>query len=90
MIDIVRSQYGYTDEYILTKTFTWLKNAVELISRRTYNQTVFETELLVSQIAGVYSGKFTKLKSYEDLLKQEKETKEFKETNLSKAMKKYQ
>jgi len=39
-IDIIRSDYGYTDEYILQKTFAWLRSSVHLISRRNYNDKV--------------------------------------------------
>ncbi len=89
MIDTVRSQYGYTDEYILTKTYTWLKSAIELISRRTYNQAVFETELLVSQIAGVLGGKVEKLKSFDEIRMKEKKSKKATTSKLANAMQKY-
>jgi len=89
MFDLVRSQYSYTDEYIMSKTYTWLKNSVHLISRRTYNNSVFETELLVSQIAGVFGGKHKKLKTFEELQPKKKKPRKMRSTSLDNAMKKY-
>jgi len=40
MIHLVRKEYWYTDEYILEKSFGWLKDSVEIISEDRYNQNL--------------------------------------------------
>ena len=64
MFDIVRASYGYTDEYILDKTFTWLYNSVALISRRIYNEHVGQA----LQVSKVFS-KDTKVQYWDDMIK---------------------
>lgn len=62
MFDIVRASYGYTDEYILDKTFTWLYNSVAFIQRRTYNDQVGQAV----QVAKIFS-KDSKIQYWDEL-----------------------
>jgi len=62
MFDIVRASYGYTDEYILDKTFSWLYNSVALISRRVYNDHVGQAV----QVAKIFS-KDAKVQYWDDI-----------------------
>jgi len=66
LIDLVRSQYGYQDEYILDKTFLWLYNSCELIRRRTYDEHREQAILIGVAVAGLFD-KNVKLQSYDEL-----------------------
>lgn len=66
LIDIIRSEYGYQDEYILDKTFLWLYNSCELIRRRRYNEKV-ESALLIGRSVAMLFSKDVKIQTYDEL-----------------------
>jgi len=66
LIDIVRSDYGYCDEYILEKSFAWLYNAVALIERRTYDGR-FSQAILIGQVVQKLFGGKQQIKTYDEL-----------------------
>lgn len=70
LVDKVRSSYGYTDEYILEKPFAWVINAVDLISRREYEDKVMNAQLIASQVSNMFADKNERneLQTYDELL----------------------
>ena len=54
--DLVRSEYGYTDDEILNKTLKWLSSSVDLISRRRYDQLSMQGFLTASFVSNQIMG----------------------------------
>lgn len=71
MIDLVRSEYGYSDEYILGKRFFWLINCCELIERRKYNDHVTSATLIAAAVSKMMGEKSEPLKSYDEIMAEE-------------------
>lgn len=70
MIDMVRSSYGYQDEYILDKTFLWLTSSIELISRREYEDRRSLAGMIAYEVGNLFAkkGKAKPLPSFDDLV----------------------
>jgi hypothetical protein len=75
MIDLIRSEYGYSDEYILDKSFKWLYNSCELIKRRIHDSQLDQAVFIARTMSKLYGEKKDKLLRYDEL--QEKEDKRF-------------
>ena len=72
LIDIIRSEYHYQDEYILSKTFCWLYNSCELIRRRKYNEQVENAMHIARAVAEIFSkDKNSNIKLYDELFIEE-------------------
>jgi len=69
LVDIIRHQYKYKDEYIIEKSFTWLYNAVALIQRRKYNDNLTQA-ILIGKVVGKLFGSKDKIEYYDELNQQ--------------------
>ena len=72
MVDLVRSEYSYKDEYIIEKTFLRLNNAYELIVRRKYDEKVQQAHLIAACVSNIFAGKDkgVKVKTYDELVEE--------------------
>lgn len=70
MIDLIRSDYWYTDEYILSKTFSWLTSSSELITRRRHDEKITLSNTIALCVWNLFakSEERVKLKSYDELV----------------------
>jgi hypothetical protein len=74
MFDLVRSSYGYSDEYILGKTMKWLESSVDLILRRKHDETLKLSSYITYQVGSMFSSKKTKpLPSYDEMKEENKD-----------------
>lgn len=75
-MDLVRADYGYSDEYILAKSLMWLENASELITRRNYDRSVLQANLISQAVANIFADRNSQspLKSYDELVVGQRKT----------------
>lgn len=74
-MDIVRGEYGYTDEYILDKTLLWLTTTVEYISRRQYEYQAKQASMIAFEVSNLFADKDKRqsLPTYDELKKKAKD-----------------
>ena len=70
MVDLIRSQYGYLDEYILSKTLSWLKESVRYISRRKYEDMSMSAQLIALSVSNLFAekGKAKPIPTYDEFI----------------------
>lgn len=73
MIDLVRADYWYTDEYILEKTFARLNSSYELIHRRRYDDRIALSNTIAICVGNLFAKPDEKvpMKSYDELVNEE-------------------
>lgn len=83
MVDLIRSEYGYSDEYILDKTLKWIYNCNELIHRRLYDDKRTQALLNLQAISKMFGNKDPILSFDEMMKKKEVDDKLFEKFQMS-------
>ena len=69
MFHLIRKEYWYTDEYILSKTLSWLQNSIETISEDRYNSNLQLAWLVQLHIAQVMWASDVKIPQWKEINK---------------------
>lgn len=70
MIDAIRTAYGYKDEYIMSKTMKWVRNAYDLSVRRKYNENLQLAQMVMHMYAAGMSKEVRPPKSFGEMIKE--------------------
>ena len=68
MVDVIRSEYGYSDEYIMGKTMKWVRNSYDLCARRRYNSNLQLAQMVLHLYAAGMSKEVQPPKSFGEAL----------------------
>lgn len=76
MVNVVRTAYHYSDEYILGKSVRWVKNAYELCLRDRYNDNLQLAHLVMHLYAAGMSKEVKPPQTFGQMLKEQRGKKE--------------
>lgn len=72
MIHLVRSEYGYQDEYIMKKSISWLHDCVDLILESRHNRDRQLADFVAINISKLLWDKKAEIPSFRNEKKEEK------------------
>lgn len=76
MVSVIRTAYGYSDEYIMAKPVRWVRNSYELCLRESYNNNLQLAHLVMHLYAASMSKEVKPPLSFGEMIKQQRVKKE--------------